>query len=114
MNTFHVYLYGPDCGALETSFEDAAARLEQMPRLYLEPDGSFVWTQSGGEQQIFGMLYDAANQLQYVELRGCCCRENWQRLVTAIRGATEHKLAVMSLPSRQLQDLQGFENSTFR
>lgn len=113
MQSFHIYLYGPDCGPINTTFEATALRLEQLPRLCFEPDGSFVWTQFGGEEQIFGMLYDANDSLQYVELRGQCLHETWQRLITAIKGKCSHDLAVLCLPERQLQDLQGFEKAAF-
>ncbi|NND96549.1 MAG: hypothetical protein HKN47_04370 [Pirellulaceae bacterium] len=136
MQSFHLYLYGTDCGPIATTFESAAARLQALPRLYLEPDGSFVWTQVGGSEQIFGMLYDAEGQLQYVELRGQCKRPTWRQLVLAIIGsdsggtaqdvADDHRLdakgpigsqrdglLVMNLPGRQLQELQRFEETAF-
>jgi hypothetical protein len=113
LKSFHLYLYGPDCGPIESSFEEAAGRLQSLQGLYLEPDGSFVWSKKGGAEQVYGMLYDAANKLQYVELWGDCQRAIWQQIVQAIRGDATHDLAVMVLPERQLQDLQGFEETAF-
>ena len=112
MNTFHLYLYGPNCGPIETTFDDASERLSNLDRLAFEADGSFVWTPTRGEQ-VFGMLYDAADRLQYVELRGQCNLACWQTLIQAVRGDCKHEMAVMSLPGRQLHDLQDFENSAF-
>ncbi len=109
MTPFHLYLYGPEKGPIDTSFEAAAERLERLELLHFEPDGSFVWTRDSGKQQIDGMLYDAAGRLQYVELQGKCALPTWQRMVTAIRGALSDDLVVMLLPQRQLQDLQTFE-----
>ena len=42
---FHAYLYGPDRKPLETSFESAKERLEELPGLFFELDGSFAWMQ---------------------------------------------------------------------
>ena len=55
------------------TFDAASERLSQLPRMFLEPDGSFVWV-SGTEPawQIDGLLYDRGPHLAYVELRGCC------------------------------------------
>jgi hypothetical protein len=113
LKSFHLYLYGPDCGPIESSFEATAERLKSLEGLYLEPDGSFVWSKKGGGEQVYGMLYDAAEKLQYVELWGDCQRAKWQQIVQAIRGDATHDLAVMVLPERQLQDLQRFEESAF-
>ncbi|TWT82680.1 hypothetical protein CA13_41430 [Planctomycetes bacterium CA13] len=110
MQPFHVYLYGPSQGPIATSFEDAADRLEQEPRLHFEPDGSFVWSLDAKEQ-IYGMLYDAQQQLQYVDLQGHCRLEIWQRLIVAIAGESADKCEVMVIPSRELKDLQAFERS---
>ena len=112
METFHLHLYGPDRGPLPTSFEKAFERLQQLPKIYLEGDGSFVWTQPGAHEQLFGMLYDAADELQYVELRGQCSVAIWQQLIDALRGDENYDLAVFRLPQRQWQDLQTFEETT--
>jgi hypothetical protein len=77
--------------------------------LHFEPDGSFLWVRDAGQQQIDGMLYDAAGKLQYCELRGSCQIDTWRQLVVAIRGGEPLDLVVMRLPQRQLQDLQTFE-----
>ena len=111
MKPFHVYLYGPDRGPIETSFESAAARLQSLNQLYFEPDGSFVLTRDQGADQVFGMVYDTIDRLQYVELRGQCTLAIWRELMVAIVGRQESDLAVLVLPERQLQTLQNFENS---
>lgn len=111
MIPFHLYLYGPENGPIESSFEAAAERLEMLELLHFEPDGSFVWMRDSGKQQIYGMLYDAAGRIQYGELQGKCEYLTWQRLVTAIAGDPSQPLFVMLLPERQLQNLQSFEAS---
>ncbi len=109
MNPFHLYLYGPEKGPIETSFEEASERLQQLELLHFEPDGSFVWIRDSGQQQIYGMLYDAQGQIQYGELQGKCNQQTWTRLIDAIRGDFSEGLWVMLLPERRLQDLQSFE-----
>lgn len=109
---FHIHLYGPGRGPLETSFEAAAERLESLEKLYFEPDGSFVWTRDAGRQQIFGMLYDAGGQIQYIDLRGTCEIEMWSELIIAIR-ENGRNLTVISLVDGSMQDLQSFEAMTW-
>jgi hypothetical protein len=56
-----------------TSFEDAAAALSALSRMFFEPDGSFVWVSSGDAAwQVEGCLFDREGRLQYVELKGSC------------------------------------------
>lgn len=108
MDSFHIYLYGPSKGPIESSFEDAEARLSQLPQLYFEPDGSFVWALDQGREQLFGMIYDAAGQIQYIELRGTCRLATFEHLVAAANGGKSAECVVQRLPDQQLQELQGF------
>lgn len=107
---FHVYLYGRERGALGISFEAASDALSEIDSLYFEPDGSLVW--SDPPHQVFGMLYDAAGSLQYVELRGRCDLIHWRRL-TNVFLADRASASVLVLPQQELQDLQCFEQRSF-
>lgn len=108
MRAFALYLYGPRGGPLPASFEQSSARLQQLGRLYFEPDGSFTWAvELRRRQQVDGMLYDAGGQLQYVDLKGDCSLEAWQKLMGAI--CPESDLWVSRLRSGVLQPLQQFE-----
>ncbi len=113
VHEFHLHLYGPHQGPIEASFEQAEARLVQLPNLHFEPDGSFVWTLDGGRQQVFGMLYDANNQIQYCELRGCCGSIAWKNLCFAIIGSCGIDHFVLKLPDALVQDLQIFQQSAW-
>lgn len=55
-------------------FDDALAALEQLPRMFIEPDGSFVWVvEAAGERwQLDGLLVDRGPMLECVELLGRC------------------------------------------
>ena len=109
MTPFHLYLYGPNQGPIETSFEEAESRLTRLPKLYFEPDGSFVWTRQAGREQIYGMLYDASGQVRYCDLQGKCTQRTWRELCRAIAGGAVEGLEVLRLPDQRLQDLQTFE-----
>ncbi len=112
---FHVYLYGENRKPIPTSFEEAAARLERLPLLYFEPDGSFVWAPDRGRQQVYGMIYDAAGQIHYCELQGKSSIETWTTLCEAITGLPQCRgLYLMRLPEQELQDLQSFEETIWR
>lgn len=76
---------------MDATLDQLLDRLAQEPRLFIEPDGSFVWTgsQSGlGDHtelrvnwQLDGMLYDNSQGLVRVELMGCCPQVQWQKLI---------------------------------
>jgi hypothetical protein len=70
------------------SFDDALAALGELPQLYTEPDGSFVWTSLPGEErwQLFGCLYDRGTELAYVDLFGTCSQDGLRQLFDALRG----------------------------
>jgi hypothetical protein len=73
--------------SLAASFDQAHSRLERLPRLFIEPDGSFVWRgndASGGEWQVDGNLIDRGESLAYVELKGCCPAEQFDELLAAL------------------------------
>jgi hypothetical protein len=68
------------------SFETAETRLAALPRMFIEPDGSFVWVAGEGEPgwQVDGNLYDRHEQLLYVELKGACPAPAFDRLLGAL------------------------------
>lgn len=70
----------------DCTFEEAAEYLEALERMFLEPDGSFVWTSSQKDHawQVDGNLYDRAGRLSFVDLNGCCPAENFDRLLAAL------------------------------
>jgi hypothetical protein len=67
------------------SFEAAVERLNQLERMFSEPDGSFVWTSphDGPTWQIDGNLFDRNGRLLFVDLKGGCPPEEFDRLLTA-------------------------------
>lgn len=71
--------------AFNKSFEETAAALKLLPRMFCEEDGSFVWVSSAGEPawQVDGNLYDRAGKLLFVDLKGRCPSEQFDRLLSA-------------------------------
>ena len=59
---------------LSVTFEEAAEKLAHLPRMFCEPDGSFVWVAEYGDPawQVDGQLFDGHGKLAYVELKGMC------------------------------------------
>ena len=75
------------------SFEVASQRLGQLERMFCEPDGSFVWVSSQGDPvwQVDGNLYDRDERLLFVDLKGTCPPDQFDRLLSAL-GWPETKL----------------------
>ena len=111
MLKFHAVVYGdsgqasPGSGPLPVSFDDALTRLGRLPRLFIEPDGSFVWTgDSDGETwQVDGNLLDQGETLACVEVKGRCPEEHFGQLLAAF-GWPQTRLS-FQLPQRGV--LQG-------
>ncbi len=67
------------------TFEEASGRLAELPRMFLEPDGSFVWvSREASAWQVDGVLYDRGPHLAYVELHGSCDAAAFGELLHAI------------------------------
>jgi hypothetical protein len=83
----HVTLRAATPGAaLAVTFEQAAARLAALPRMYFEPDGSFLWVSAPGEPawQLEGQLQDRGDQLDHVEIKGMCSRARFDDFLAAL------------------------------
>ena len=67
------------------SFEQAAENLHRLPRMFVEPDGSFVWVSDTPEHawQVDGNLFDRRERLLYVEAKGSCPAPAFDRLLAA-------------------------------
>ncbi len=72
---------------LSVSFEEALEYMERCERLFVEPDGSFVWTSSSEENtwwQLDGVLYDRGGRLNHVDLKGTCPPERFDQLLKTL------------------------------
>lgn len=66
------------------SFETAARRLAELPRMSVELDGSFVWVSGNGAApawQLDGVVNDRADRVVSVEVKGTCPRPQFERLL---------------------------------
>ncbi len=70
----------------DVTFEQAEAVLAELPRMFCEPDGSFVWRSSDARRpwQVDGQLTDRAERLLSIELKGTCPRAEFDRLLSTI------------------------------
>jgi len=64
-------------------FDDVLNQLNTLPRLYAEPDGSFVWTspQENIRWQVNGNLYERNDCVLFVELKGSCPASEFDQLL---------------------------------
>lgn len=74
----------------DTTFEEVLSRLSQFPRLFIEPDGSFVWRGGSGDLawQLDGQLFDRNDRLQHVELHGTLSLDELDQFLAALGGPT--------------------------
>jgi len=70
---------------LAAGFDETLARLERLERMYVEPDGAFVWTSSReeGRWQVDGNLAERRGRVLLVDLRGSCPAQEFDRLLAA-------------------------------
>lgn len=88
MLRFQISIVGSLAGdPLVASFDAAMVNLAVLPRMFIEPDGSFVWrgtTWEGEAWQVDGNLIDRGDVLAYVELKGCCPVERLDEILRAL------------------------------
>jgi recombinational DNA repair protein RecR len=77
-----------------STFEETAERLQDLPGLFLEPDGSFAWNQRQAHdreqlEHLEGTLYDRNERVEYCEVKGECSQRTMCRFLASLKGATE-------------------------
>lgn len=91
------------------TYEDFAEQLSKVPRLYIEPDGSYVWVSSEDPtRRVWGQITDDGQQVLYLELRGRCQWDDLAAIVGMI-GWPETQLIFQLMPDAVL-----VEESQFR
>lgn len=70
---------------LGATFDEAVEALDKLPRIFVELDGSLLWTSPQGPSgwQVDGVLYDRGDRLHYVELKGSCPEDEFNALLRA-------------------------------
>ena len=73
---------------LPQSFESLAEMLGNIPGMFFELDGSFVWVdhEDTPSSQMDGMVYDRLGKLAYIEVKGACNARQWLTLCRAVCG----------------------------
>jgi hypothetical protein len=71
---------------LARSFEEVASELARLPRMFIEPDGSFVWVSGRGDApwQVDGNLYDHLERVRLVDIKGSSPTERFDELLGAL------------------------------
>ncbi len=69
-----------------SSFEQVTAELARLDRLFVEPDGSFVWVSSRQDKpwQVDGVVYDHQERVRFVDVSGSCPADQFDRLLAAL------------------------------
>jgi hypothetical protein len=86
---------------LTVTFDAVLSALEPLARMFIEPDGSFVWrgtTEDGKTWQLDGNLIDRGAALAHVELKGTCPSERLDEVLRTL-GWPESTIA-FQLPER--------------
>ena len=115
MQRFFVRVFAAD-GAerkpLAVTFDSALSALAELPRMFIEPDGSFVWTSPSGVTpwQVDGTLVDAGTTLYYCELKGCCPVESLDQLLACLSDGTS-KLVFEAVEQGAMMTEQEFRRS---
>lgn len=113
MLTFHACIRGAGPGAsepLSVTFDQALDALQSLQRLFIEPDGSFVWAgtlSDGRSWQVDGNLIDRGDLLAYVDLKGRCTDTQLEQILTVL-GWPEQPLAFELTRSGRLVDEMEF------
>ncbi len=107
---FHIQLTGGLGAELQGDSQQFEAFLCEQPQVYFEGDGSFGW--SGPGWSLYGMLYDRAGRLNYVELQGRCPQAVFRQLVAKMTPPGQPTQVTM-LPEGGLYALQDFEDRTW-
>jgi hypothetical protein len=86
---------------LRTGFDDAFMRLAKIDRMFVEPDGSFVWTspREGLSWQVDGNAFEKDGRVLLVDLKGSCPPEAFDRLLTAFGWPAEAVMVQLVKPA---------------
>lgn len=97
------------CQPLPVSFDELCRRLTAIPRVFVEPDGSFTWCCHEGQQrwQVDGSFIDRDEQVVQLAVQGFCQRPQLDALLRAI-GWPDCPLLFEWIPSGVLLEEDGF------
>ncbi|EAQ80757.1 hypothetical protein [Blastopirellula marina] len=107
-DSFPISLH-PDAaaGLFPVSFEQVEETWSHWPRMFFEPDGSFVWVAEDQSWQLDGVVYDRDDHVLRVDLTGVYTAEPFQQLVRSL-GWPDAKLRVEKVRDGQFLDVEQF------
>jgi hypothetical protein len=90
---------------MTVAWETAYENLARLPRMYTEPDGSFLWTGETAETawQLEGTLFDDGQVIRRIELVGNCPTSQWLQFFGAL-DCNQDSISVESLAHAQVFD----------
>ncbi len=103
------YRLDSDSGAagFSVSYEELSQKLSQIERLFIEPDGSFVWVSPDNtEQKLNGQITDDGKHVMFLELRGNCPFHSMEPVLAGL-GWPTCRLLFQQLPEANLFDEEG-------
>lgn len=96
-------------------FDVALGRLETLPRMFVEPDGAFVWTspREGRRWQVDGNAFERAGRVLLVDLKGSCPASAFDSLLACF-GWPEQAIVVQLVRAGVFLDLETFRRHATR
>ncbi|MDA1038754.1 MAG: hypothetical protein O3A37_00485 [Planctomycetota bacterium] len=91
---------------LAISFDDCLKRLETLERMFVEPDGSFVWVspREGLRWQVDGNVFDRNGRVLLIDMRGSCPADDFERLLTCCGWPAEKLVFQLVRPAVFLEE----------
>lgn len=85
---------------LAIAFDEALERLGRLERMFVEPDGSFVWTgrRHGRSWQVDGNAVELAGRLLLADLKGACPPDEFDRLLESLGWPEERLMMLLVRP----------------
>lgn len=96
-------------------FDEALGLLDVLPRMFVEPDGAFVWTspREGRRWQVDGNAFERAGRVLLVDLKGSCPAAAFDSLLASF-GWPEQVLVVQLVRAGVFLDLETFRGHAIR
>jgi hypothetical protein len=100
---------------MATCFDDALGRLDALPRMFVEPDGAFVWAspRDGQSWQVDGNAFERAGRVLLVDVKGSCPAAAFDALLACF-GWPEQSLVVQLVRAGVFLDLETFRGHAIR
>jgi len=101
---------------MDVGFDEALERLGRLERMYVEPDGSLVWTspREGRRWQVDGNAYERDGRVLLVDLKGSCPRPEFDHLIACFGWPAQRILVQLVRPALFLDEATFRRHATAR